>query len=249
MLRRERRSSVGGETEYAFRHVLMRDVAYGQIPRAQRADKHRRAAEWIESLSADRENAPDMLAHHYSQALEYARDAGQPTEELERRTRLALRDAAERAAALNSFTPAQRHYVAALALWPEDDPDWPELIVVAADRRSVWRSRRGHDRGRWTGPATGSPPPATWQRRQGGDARRVPLLERGDEPRSRSPRFARVAQTARAAPSLTPPSRVSRAGSRSTRCCGGSSTRRSRSASARSRSPTISASTISAATC
>jgi class 3 adenylate cyclase/tetratricopeptide (TPR) repeat protein len=133
MLRRERRSSVGGEVEFAFRHVLMRDVAYGQIPRAQRAEKHRRAAEWIESLSADRENAPDMLAHHYSQALAYARDSGQPSEELERRTRLALREAAERAAALNSITPAQRHYVAALALWPEDDPEWPLLVVEAAD--------------------------------------------------------------------------------------------------------------------
>ncbi len=133
MLRRERRSSVGGETEYAFRHVLMRDVAYGQIPRAQRADKHRRAAEWIESLSADRESAPDMLAHHYSRALEYARDSGQPTEELEQRTRLAHRDAAERAAALNSITPAQRHYLAALALWPEDDPDWPMIVVRSAD--------------------------------------------------------------------------------------------------------------------
>ena len=86
----------------------VRDVAYGQIPRAQRAEKHRRAAEWIESLSADRENAPDMLAHHYAQALEYARDAGQPTEELERRTRLALRDAAERATALNSFALGQQ---------------------------------------------------------------------------------------------------------------------------------------------
>ena len=133
MLRRERRSSVGGEVEYAFRHVLMRDVAYGQIPRAQRAEKHRRAAEWIESLSADRENAPDMLAHHYSQALDYARESGQPTAELERQTRLALREAAERAAALNSITPAQRHYVAALALWPEDDPEWPVLVVAAAD--------------------------------------------------------------------------------------------------------------------
>ena len=108
MLRRERRSSVGADTEYAFRHVLMRDVAYGQIPRAQRADKHRRAAEWIESASADRENAPELLAHHYSSALGYARDAGQPTGELERRTRLALRDAAERAAALYSLTQAER---------------------------------------------------------------------------------------------------------------------------------------------
>jgi class 3 adenylate cyclase/tetratricopeptide (TPR) repeat protein len=133
MVRRERRSSVGGETEYAFRHVLMRDVAYGQIPRALRGDKHRRAAEWIASISADRENAPDMIAHHYASALDYARDSGRPTEELERRTRLALRDAAERASALNSMSAALSHYRAALALWPEDDPGWPALVVAMAD--------------------------------------------------------------------------------------------------------------------
>jgi tetratricopeptide (TPR) repeat protein len=111
----------------------VRDVAYGQIPRAQRAEKHRSAAEWIESVSADRENAPDMVAHHYSQALEYARDAGRPTAELERLTRMALRDAAERAHALNSIASALRHYHAALALWPEDDPEWPVLVVDTAD--------------------------------------------------------------------------------------------------------------------
>jgi class 3 adenylate cyclase/tetratricopeptide (TPR) repeat protein len=133
MLRRERRSSVGGETEYAFRHILVRDVAYGQIPRAQRAEKHRRAAEWIESLSADRENAADMVAHHYSQALEYARDAGQPTADLERLTRIALRDAGGRAWALNSIASAIRNYHAALALWPEDDPEWPALVLDTAD--------------------------------------------------------------------------------------------------------------------
>lgn len=133
MLRRERRSSVGGETEYAFRHVLTRDVAYSQIPRAQRARKHRQAAEWIETLSADRENAPELLAYHYSQALEFARDCGQPTDDLERRTRLAFRDAAERSSALNSFASATRYYLAALDLWPEDDPDWPSLVVAATD--------------------------------------------------------------------------------------------------------------------
>ncbi|MBA3427444.1 MAG: guanylate cyclase, partial [Actinobacteria bacterium] len=45
---RERRSSVAGESEYAFRHVLVRDVAYGQIPRAARGTKHVAAAGWIE---------------------------------------------------------------------------------------------------------------------------------------------------------------------------------------------------------
>ena len=43
-------ASVAGEDEYVFRHALVRDVAYEQIPRAERADMHRRAAEWIESL-------------------------------------------------------------------------------------------------------------------------------------------------------------------------------------------------------
>ncbi|HEY3764015.1 MAG TPA: adenylate/guanylate cyclase domain-containing protein [Gaiellales bacterium] len=133
MLRRERRSSVGGETEYAFRHVLMRDVAYGQIPRAQREQKHRRAAEWIESLTTDRGNAPDMIAHHYVQALSYARDVGAPAQELERRARSALRDAGDRAVALNSMTAALHHYEAALALWPPEDADWPALIVAIAD--------------------------------------------------------------------------------------------------------------------
>jgi class 3 adenylate cyclase/tetratricopeptide (TPR) repeat protein len=133
MLRRERRSTVAGDTEYAFRHVLMRDVAYGQIPRIQRADKHQRAAEWIESLTADRGDAPDMLAHHYSLALQYSHDAGRPIAGLELRTRLALRDAGDRARALGSLTAAQQHYHAALALWPKDDPFWPELVIATAD--------------------------------------------------------------------------------------------------------------------
>ena len=71
----QRRSSVAGEDEYAFRHALVRDVAYEQIPRAQRADKHRAAAEWIESLGRPEDHA-EMLAHHYASALEYARAAG-----------------------------------------------------------------------------------------------------------------------------------------------------------------------------
>jgi hypothetical protein len=49
-IRRERRSLLAGKTQYAFVHVLLRDVAYGQIPRAARADKHVRAVGWIESF-------------------------------------------------------------------------------------------------------------------------------------------------------------------------------------------------------
>src|SRR5206468_2219826 len=68
-LQRARRSTVEGETEYSFKHVLVRDVAYGQIPRADRAQKHVRTAEWIESLGRPEDHA-EMLAHHYANALE-----------------------------------------------------------------------------------------------------------------------------------------------------------------------------------
>src|SRR3954468_12384677 len=37
-IRRDRRSAIAGETQYAFLHALVRDVGYGQIPRSERAE-------------------------------------------------------------------------------------------------------------------------------------------------------------------------------------------------------------------
>ena len=117
-LRRERASSVAGQTQYAFTHVLVRDVAYGQIPRAARAEKHAQAAGWIESLGRPEDHA-EMLAHHYVSALELARAAGVDTADLAPRARAVLQAAGDRASALNAFAPAAGCYRAALALWPE----------------------------------------------------------------------------------------------------------------------------------
>jgi tetratricopeptide (TPR) repeat protein len=129
-IRRERRSSVASEGEYAFRHVLVRDVAYAQIPRAARADKHRLTAEWIDSLGSGRaEDRAEMLAHHFAAALEFARASGQETPELERRARLAFRDAGERALALSARPTALHFFAQALELWPEEADDWPSLAL------------------------------------------------------------------------------------------------------------------------
>ena len=43
-VRRLGSSVIGGEMQYSFHHALVRDVAYAQIPRAERANKHRLAA-------------------------------------------------------------------------------------------------------------------------------------------------------------------------------------------------------------
>ena len=129
-VRRSRRSSVGGETEYAFLHLLVRDVAYGQIPRGARGEKHREAAAWIGSLGGDRlEDRAELLAHHYRSALELTRAAGLDATALEGPARLALRAAGDRAYALGGYAAAERAYAAAVDLWPPDDPERPALLL------------------------------------------------------------------------------------------------------------------------
>jgi tetratricopeptide (TPR) repeat protein len=118
-VQRARRSSVEGETEYAFKHVLVRDVAYGQIPRAERARKHLRTAEWIKALGRPEDHA-EMVAHHYVNALELTRASRQDVSELEERTVRALREAGERALTLNALAQAENYFRQARALVPDD---------------------------------------------------------------------------------------------------------------------------------
>jgi class 3 adenylate cyclase/tetratricopeptide (TPR) repeat protein len=132
-IRRDRRSSIGGETQYAFLHALVRDVAYGQIPRAERAGKHRRAAEWLGSLAGDRtEDHAEMLAHHYREALSLAEAAGVETASLREPARRAFAEGAQRALSLNAAAAVYELALEALALTAHDDPQRPALQLLAA---------------------------------------------------------------------------------------------------------------------
>ena len=128
-VRRERRPSVAGETEYAFRHILVRDVAYGQIPRGERGERHVRAAAWIESLGRPADHA-ELLAQHYAAALELAHAAGRPIEPFAERARLAFRAAAERAYSLNAFGVAVRYLASALDLIAARDRERATLLLL-----------------------------------------------------------------------------------------------------------------------
>jgi class 3 adenylate cyclase/tetratricopeptide (TPR) repeat protein len=141
-VRRQRRSSVEGESELAFAHALVRDVAYGQIPRAERAAKHRRVAEWIEALGRPEDHA-EMRAYHWRSALDLMRASGTDDEQVAERVRLSLRDAGDRAFGLNSHAVAASLYEDALQLWP-DDGERAQLVFKRAralflsdDQRSV----------------------------------------------------------------------------------------------------------------
>jgi class 3 adenylate cyclase/tetratricopeptide (TPR) repeat protein len=62
-------SSIVGERQYAFRHILIKDVAYESLPRRDRGRAHARVAAWIEAQTRDREREfAELLAHHYEHA-------------------------------------------------------------------------------------------------------------------------------------------------------------------------------------
>jgi len=126
-VQRARRSSVEGQTEFAFTHLLVRDVAYGQIPRSDRAAKHLGVAEWLESFGRTEDNA-EMVAHHYSSAVELGRAAGQDLDTIVDRAVAAFGEAGDRAGALQALAQAESYYAAAVELLAEGDPRRMQLL-------------------------------------------------------------------------------------------------------------------------
>ncbi len=124
LVRPARTSSMQGEQEYGFWHVLVRDVCYAQIPRAGRAARHQAAAAWIERKAGQRaEDLSDVLAHHYLQALELSRAAGPGADvkALEDQARRYLALAGERALALD-VASAEASLAKGLELAPTGHP-------------------------------------------------------------------------------------------------------------------------------
>jgi predicted ATPase len=131
LVRPARTTSMEGESEYSFWHLLVRDVAYSQIPRAQRSRRHRAAAEWIERKAGKRvEDLAEVLAHHYLQALELAEASGnaEHAQEVAAPARRFLALAGERALGLDT-AQAEARLAKALELTRPEDPERPELLV------------------------------------------------------------------------------------------------------------------------
>ncbi|HEX4941824.1 MAG TPA: hypothetical protein VFW51_04760, partial [Actinomycetota bacterium] len=136
-VRRQRRSSIEDESEFAFAHALVRDVAYGQIPRAGRAAKHVAAARWIERIAGERvEDSAELLAHHYEQAVDLARSAGEGVADLETEALRFLLLATERALRLDT-AKALAHFEKALALTAPGEPDRLRALLVGT-RLTTW---------------------------------------------------------------------------------------------------------------
>jgi class 3 adenylate cyclase/tetratricopeptide (TPR) repeat protein len=62
-------SAIAGQREYAFKHILTRDVAYESLPRRDKARLHEQTARWIERTAGERHREfVELLAGHLFEA-------------------------------------------------------------------------------------------------------------------------------------------------------------------------------------
>lgn len=92
LIRSRLNSSLEGEQEFVFNHVLTRDVAFDSLSQRERTGLHLRAADWVERNAGDRRReVSEVLSYHLLQAFEGLRaDPASDVEELERTRRAAL---------------------------------------------------------------------------------------------------------------------------------------------------------------
>jgi DNA-binding SARP family transcriptional activator len=111
---------------YRFHHVLVRDVAYRGIPKAERAGLHERAGESLDR----RDGADELIGYHFEQAFRYLTELARADEHAqvlalaggERLGRAGIR------AWKRADTPAAHNLLGrAVELLPSDDPTRREL--------------------------------------------------------------------------------------------------------------------------
>jgi class 3 adenylate cyclase/tetratricopeptide (TPR) repeat protein len=114
---RESRSTITGESAFRFKHVLIREVAYGGLPKEARAQLHRSFAGWL--LERAGEELLEIRAYHLDHAAQLLGELdGKPPAELASEAAKALETAGKRALARESNQSARKLLLRAVELEP-----------------------------------------------------------------------------------------------------------------------------------
>src|ERR1700726_4887658 len=112
-----------GTDIFAFRHILIREVAYQTLTRSERGRLHAAAAAWLEGLAGEREDAlSELIAYHYREAalITTAQRRGEAeTERIRKKAVDWLTRAADVAAAAAASQEGSRHLRGAIELAEE----------------------------------------------------------------------------------------------------------------------------------
>ena len=131
------RPDLAGDESFRFRHLLIRDAAYGALPKEIRAELHARFAGWLSRVAADHlTEYEEILAYHFEQAAGYRTELGLTDAETLRLRTIAvnhLAAAGERALDRIDIAAARKLFESAVRLMPEDDRRGRSLRTRLAD--------------------------------------------------------------------------------------------------------------------
>jgi len=113
----EAHSSISGERAFRFTHGLIREVAHATVSKAERAEDHRRVAEWVAARAPD--ELADIHAHHLERAAALTAELdGAVPPDLAREAAAALEGAGRRSLRRSSFALARSRFRRAVELEP-----------------------------------------------------------------------------------------------------------------------------------
>jgi class 3 adenylate cyclase/tetratricopeptide (TPR) repeat protein len=136
-----RETTVVGEREYEFKHILIRDVAYERLPRGRRAQLHARFIDWLGGIGSDDEFV-EIEAYHLEQACILARAVARaPIEPPVLEAIDALKRSAEKAERREGLREADRFYTRGLHLI---DGQYPDASLELRLRRGATLVQLGH---------------------------------------------------------------------------------------------------------
>ncbi|MDX6496331.1 MAG: hypothetical protein QOE17_2317, partial [Gaiellales bacterium] len=136
---------IGGDREMVFKHVLIRDVAYGMLPKAVRCRKHFEVGKFLEERAGDRsDEMANLLAEHYWRAAVLGEEAGLSLDELapvHRKALHFLEVAGDAAASLYSNAEAVDRYASAREIRCPHDP---AAVARIGEKQGDVALRMGH---------------------------------------------------------------------------------------------------------
>ena len=113
------RAKVTGEDAFRFRHLLVRDAAYGALPKARRAELHERLARWLDERGEEVVELDELVGYHLEQACGYRAELGVDDGGLATAARSRLAAAGRRASVRDDPAASLNLLGRAAALLPE----------------------------------------------------------------------------------------------------------------------------------
>ena len=121
--------AIARDQAFRFRHLLLRDAAYGAMPKELRAELHQRFADWLAVNGSDLVELDELTGYHLEQAWRYGHELGRPNDELAVRAGERLWAAGRRAAARADMPGSLNLLRRAAALLPETDKRHEEALL------------------------------------------------------------------------------------------------------------------------